>query len=74
MGLYDLGFAWCNALGPHFPREMGLRRTDFLDRKDLATDQLLNVVYMLTGGAESTLDRKSLTELLLKSLNDTEGL
>jgi MoxR-like ATPase len=52
--------------------------TDFLGKeklaKDLATDQLLNVVYMLTGGAESTLDRKSLKELLLKSLNDTEGL
>jgi MoxR-like ATPase len=48
--------------------------TDFLGKKDLATDQLLNVVYMLTGGAESTLDRESLKELLFKSLNDTEGL
>ena len=50
--------------------------TDFLgkDKKDLATDQLLNIVYMLTGGAESTLDHQSLKELLLKSLNDTEGL
>jgi MoxR-like ATPase len=47
---------------------------DFLVKKDLATDQLLNVVYMLTGGAESTLDRESLKELLFKSLNDTEGL
>lgn len=49
---------------------------DFLgkDKKDLATDQLLNIVYMLTGGAESTLDHQSLKELLLKSLNDTEGL
>jgi hypothetical protein len=52
--------------------------TDFLGKeklaKDLATDQLLNVVYMLTGGAESTLDCESLKELLFKSLNDTEGL
>lgn len=48
--------------------------TDFLNKKDLATDQLLNVVYMLTGGAESTLDRESLKGLLFKSLNDTEGL
>jgi MoxR-like ATPase len=47
---------------------------DFLDKKDLATDQLLNVVYMLTGGTEFTLDRESLKELLFKSLNDTEGL
>ncbi len=48
--------------------------TDFLNKKDLATDQLLNVVYMLTGGAESKLDRESLKELLFKSLKDTEGL
>ena len=48
---------------------------DFHDKKsDLATDQLLNIVYMLTGGAESTLDHESLKDLLLKSLNDTEGL
>jgi MoxR-like ATPase len=48
--------------------------TDFFNKKDLATDQLLNVVYMLTGGAESTFDHESLKELLFKSLNDTEGL
>jgi hypothetical protein len=48
--------------------------TDFLGKEKLATDQLLNVVYMLTGGAESTLDCESLKELLFKSLNDTEGL
>jgi hypothetical protein len=48
--------------------------TDFLDKEKLATDQLLNVVYMLTGGAESTLNPESLKELLFKSLNDTEGL
>ncbi|MDB9343408.1 hypothetical protein PN456_09245 [Nodularia spumigena CS-586/05] len=48
--------------------------TDFLNKRDLATDQLLNVVYMLTGGAESTLDQESLQELLFKSLNETEGL
>jgi hypothetical protein len=57
--------------------------TDFLPKnelakdelaKDLATDQLLNAVYMLTGGAESTLNPESLKELLFKSLNDTEGL
>jgi MoxR-like ATPase len=47
---------------------------DFLAKKDLATDQLLNVVYMLTGGAESTIDPESLKELLLKSLSETEGL
>jgi len=48
--------------------------TDFLDKEKLATDQLLNVVYMLTGGAESTLNPEFLKELLFKSLNDTEGL
>jgi hypothetical protein len=48
--------------------------TDFLDKEKLATDQLLNVVYMLTGGPESTLNPESLKELLFKSLNDTEGL
>jgi MoxR-like ATPase len=47
---------------------------EFVNKSDLATDQLLNVVYMLTGGAESTLDRESLKELLFKSLNETEGL
>ena len=47
---------------------------DFLAKKDLATDQLLNVVYMLTGGAESTIAPESLKELLLKSLSETEGL
>lgn len=46
---------------------------NFHKKNDLATDQLLNVVYMLTGNAESTLDEKSLKELLFKSLNDYEG-
>lgn len=47
---------------------------EFHRKSDLATDQLLNVVYMLTGSAESTLDPESLKELLFKSLNETEGL
>lgn len=47
---------------------------DFINKQDLATDQLLNVVYMLTGNAQSSLDEESLKELLFKSLNDAEGL
>lgn len=47
---------------------------EFDMKSDLATDQLLNVIYMLTGSAKSTLDRESLKELLFKSLNETEGL
>ncbi|MGK7895635.1 MAG: AAA family ATPase [Xenococcus sp. (in: cyanobacteria)] len=47
---------------------------EFLDENDVATDQLLNTIYMLTGGAESTIKPENLKKILLKSLNETEGL
>lgn len=47
----------------------------FLAKKDVATDQLLNKIYMATGGASSELSSEDLIEkLLFKSLSDTEGL
>ena len=47
----------------------------FLKKKDVATDQLLNKIYMATGGASSELSSEDLIEkLLFKSLSDTEGL
>ena len=47
---------------------------NFLKKNDVATDQLLNTIYMSTGGAASNIDPKELEELLLKSLSETEGL
>ncbi len=47
---------------------------NFLKKKDVATDQLLNTIYMSTGGAASNIDPKDLEELLFKSLSETEGL
>ena len=47
---------------------------NFLKKNDVATDQLLNTIYMSTGGAASNLDSKDLEELLFKSLSETEGL
>ena len=44
---------------------------NFLDKNDVATDQLLNTIYMSTGGAASNIDPKELEELLLKSLSET---
>ncbi len=47
----------------------------FLDKKNVATDQLLNIIHMVTGGASSELISETLLEeLLFKSLSDTEGL
>ena len=48
---------------------------EFLKKKDVATDQLLNTIYMSTGGVSSEVSSPDLIEeLLLKSLSDTEGL
>ena len=47
----------------------------FLKQEDVATDQLLNKIYMATGGVSSELSSRDLIEeLLFKSLSDTEGL
>ncbi|MCC0179830.1 AAA family ATPase [Waterburya agarophytonicola K14] len=47
----------------------------FLAKKDVATDQLLNKIYLATGGVSSELSSSDLIEeLLFKSLSDTEGL
>ncbi len=46
----------------------------FLEKNNVATDQLLNTIYMSTGGAVSNIGSKELEELLFKSLNETEGL
>lgn len=56
-------------------KEVGLLIDRFLNKKDVATDQLLNKIYMATGGASSELSSEDLIEkLLFKSLSDTEGL
>ncbi len=47
---------------------------NFLEKNNVATDQLLNTIYMSTGGAASNINPKELEELLFKSLSETEGL
>lgn len=48
---------------------------EFLKKKDVATDQLLNTIYMSTGGVSSEVSSPDLIEeLLFKSLSDTESL
>ena len=44
------------------------------NNEDLATDQLLNVIYMLTGGEDSVLSEEQLKELLFRSLSKPEGI
>ncbi len=56
-------------------KEIGSLIDRFLDKKDVATDQLLNKIYMATGGVSSELSSPDLIEeLLLRSLSDNEGL
>ena len=40
------------------------------DRRELATDQLLNAIHILTSAKDIQKERQSLLEALLKSLND----
>ena len=47
---------------------------DFLKEKNVATDQLLNAIYMSIGRTETDITPEILRKLLFKSLSDTEGL
>ncbi|MEM1369006.1 MAG: ATPase, partial [Cyanobacteria bacterium P01_H01_bin.15] len=43
-------------------------------KSDLATDQLLNVIYMLAGGQDAPYNREELKDLLFKSLSESEAV
>ncbi|MDJ0717993.1 MAG: AAA family ATPase [Prochloraceae cyanobacterium] len=47
---------------------------EFIKKNDVATDQLLNTIYMITGNGKSTIEPDKLKEILFRSLTEIEEL